>query len=702
MRSIASTLLLILCVCGSMSAQRQTLFEDRFDGNSNAWPIYREDSIATAMIDGVYRWNQIARSTFRTAWQDLGDGWSRNDWTLSVRVRSRSGTTDYGVGLAWGAADNDNLYILGITDDGSVHLSSRRGGEHGDIVPWKKNDAIRSVGNWNTLRVVKRGDGVSAYVNDAWVGGYVFSSKRWFGGRIGLMVNSWHDVEFDDLTLTSSKPMPLKLVSGIDTAKRRFPLPATVNSTANEYVDGFLPDGSAMYISRTNHPENVPPIELADLWITRRTAAGEWGEAEHLGRPINNEISNFLVSAMPDGNQLYLQNTYASDGSPGGAGFSLSQRSGESWSIPTPVSVDDFYNLGTTVSSCIAPNGNVMINALIRRDTKGDVDLYVSFRREDGTWTAPANMGSVLNTEGADVGPFVAGDDRTLIFSSTSHPGYGGYDLFVSRRLDDTWLNWSTPENIGPTLNTAEGELYLLFPASGDVAYFSTSTKSNGDDIYGIVLPTGARPRATVVVRGRVLDAKTKQPVPATVAYERLRDGKREGEATANPVTGEYTLSVGGGAVYGVRAVASGYYPLSVTMDLEKLAAYGERSQDLLLMPIETNVAIRLNNVFFESGKWELRPDSYPELDRLADFLRTNATVRIALAGHTDNVGADAANLALSQNRINSVEAYLVAKGIGKARLTAKGFGETRPIAPNDTEEGRQQNRRVEFTILGE
>jgi len=140
---------------------------------------------------------------------------------------------------------------------------------------------------------------------------------------------------------------------------------------------------------------------------------------------------------------------------------------------------------------------------------------------------------------------------------------------------------------------------------------------------------------------------------------------------------------------------------LSVSLDLKETSEYTERTLDLLLVPIETDAVIRLNNVFFESGKWDLRTESYPELDRLVDFLRTNTGVRIALAGHTDNVGADASNLTLSQNRINSVEAYLVAKGIDKARLTAKGFGETRPIATNDTEEGRQQNRRVEFMIVG-
>jgi outer membrane protein OmpA-like peptidoglycan-associated protein len=680
-------------------AQQRVVFEERFDDNTRGWDIIDQDGLTTEVADGVLRWNKADEDGYRLDWKTVDIDWNQ-DWTITIRTNARSGSTKYGYGLVWSVLDRSNYYMLAITDDQYVTIARRKEDAYEDLLKWTECKAVRETGGWNTLRVQKRGDALACFVNDTYVGGYTHSFRTWFGSKVGIVVSADHDVSFDDLVVTTRPKDAVRPVAGIDTTQRRRRLPNTVNSVGSDYVDGFLPDGSAMYISRADHPDNVPPIDRRDLWISRRNDHGGWERAMTLGRPINNEGNNFLVTAMPDGNTLYLQNTYDGNGGSAGGGISVSRRSGDSWSLPTTVEIDDYYNLADGVVCYVAPNGKVMLLSMQRRDSRGDIDLYVSFLREDGSWSAPANLGDTLNTIGGDMGPFVAADDRTMVFASNGHAGYGGYDLFITRRLDDTWLRWSVPENLGPTVNSDDHDLFLQFPIKGDSAYFSSNTSDMSADIFSIVLPRGARPVASAVVRGRVLDAVTKRPVPASVVYERLRDGKREGEATANPATGEYAVAVSGGANYGVRAVASGYYPLSITMDIANITSYDERTQDLLLVPIEQDAVIRLNNVFFDSGKYDLRPESFPELDRLVEFLRTNGSVRIALAGHTDNVGADAANLTLSQDRINSVESYLVAKGIVKDRLTAKGYGETRPLTTNDTEDGRRQNRRVEFTIL--
>jgi outer membrane protein OmpA-like peptidoglycan-associated protein len=237
--------------------------------------------------------------------------------------------------------------------------------------------------------------------------------------------------------------------------------------------------------------------------------------------------------------------------------------------------------------------------------------------------------------------------------------------------------------------------------AKGDSGYYSSRKNSiGGDDIFSIALPQSARPQALVMVRGRVLDIETRLPLEAQVVYETLAEGRAVGTARSAPSNGEYRIALNGGEQYAVRAEADGYYPLSESLDARKLGEYEEQVKDLLMSPIKMNVAIRLNNVFFDSGKFDLRSESFPELDRLVSFLKKNATVRIEIAGHTDNIGADKDNATLSQNRVNSVMQYVVSKGIAASRLTAMGFGEARPVASNDTEEGRQQNRRVEFTIV--
>jgi outer membrane protein OmpA-like peptidoglycan-associated protein len=325
----------------------------------------------------------------------------------------------------------------------------------------------------------------------------------------------------------------------------------------------------------------------------------------------------------------------------------------------------------------------------------------VCFRTSDDTWTTPKNLGPVINTIGDDTGPFIAADGKTMYFSSNGWPGYGGRDIFVTVRQDDSWLKWSTPRNLGQPINTDENDSFFQVPAKGDVGYYSSAKESIGsDDIFSIALPEEAKPVPVFLVKGRVLDAETQKPVEADVVYESLQEGKRAGVAHSSPADGAYRVALVRGKQYGVHAEAEGYYSLSDQFDARNLNQYTEAVRDLYLTPITSKASFRLNNVFFDHGKYDLRPESYPELDRLITFLNTNSSVSIELGGHTDNVGSDAANVTLSQNRVNSVKAYLVGKGLSPERIQAKGFGKSKPVATNDTEEGRQLNRRVDFRIL--
>ena len=292
-------------------------------------------------------------------------------------------------------------------------------------------------------------------------------------------------------------------------------------------------------------------------------------------------------------------------------------------------------------------------------------------------------------------------DGKTVYFSSNGHPGFGGRDLYVTRRLDETWMKWSPPQNLGTPINTDEHETFFQVPAKGDSGYYTSTKNSLGQsDIFSIALPTGAKPLAVSMIRGRVLDAETNEPVGASVVYEKLPEGSVVGTANSDPSTGGYRVALGMGAQYGVRAEADGYYPLSETFDTRELIEFDEVDKNLYLTPIRTNAIIRLNNLFFDTGKFDLRPESFPELDRLVEFLNARSGISIELQGHTDNVGSTSSNKKLSQDRVNSVKTYLVDKGIKTDRLQAKGFGESKPIGDNDTEEGRQQNRRVQFRIF--
>lgn len=314
------------------------------------------------------------------------------------------------------------------------------------------------------------------------------------------------------------------------------------------------------------------------------------------------------------------------------------------------------------------------------------------------------NIGSTINTPADDSSPFLAADGLTLYFSSSSHKGYGGSDLFFTRRLDDTWKKWSKPVNLGPTINTSDNESSFFIPASGDYAYFSSdrfSSSRRDRDIVRIGVPESVRPLPVALVTGRVLDQNTNKPLQARIIYESLADGKVIGEARTDPMTGEYKIALPSGKSYGFLAEVEGFMAVSDNIDLTRLTSYREQQRDLFLVPIKAGQTIRLNNLFFDFAKASLRKESRSELDRMVTMMRSNPALRVEISGHTDNIGTDENNLNLSRNRADAVRQYLLDRQIAPDRVTSKGLGGTTPVAPNDTEDGRQRNRRVEFTIIG-
>jgi outer membrane protein OmpA-like peptidoglycan-associated protein len=214
-------------------------------------------------------------------------------------------------------------------------------------------------------------------------------------------------------------------------------------------------------------------------------------------------------------------------------------------------------------------------------------------------------------------------------------------------------------------------------------------------------LPQQLRPEKVILVSGKVIDKKTKKPVAATIYYEKLTTGENIGVARSNPATGEYKIALSANEIYGFRAEANGYIPINENLDLTKLKTNkDEIERDLILVPIEQGQVVTINNVFFESGQFELLPASYPELERLAKLMSENSKMKIRLEGHTDNVGAAQSNMLLSNERVNEVKKFLVGKGVVETRIQLKGLGQSKPIESNNTEEGRAKNRRVECIIL--
>ncbi len=509
------------------------------------------------------------------------------------------------------------------------------------------------------------------------------------------MVLGWNEIDAIALgTTTDSIRAEINLVPGAPTNIAPENLGSRINSEYDEYFPIISSDGKTLYVARNDHPDNIGG-KKTDIWYSDLQPDGYWGALQNIGAPLNNSNTNFVCSIMPDGNTMLVGNLYYGNGGTG-PGISISNRTKDGWSFPQMLVINEFHNRGVYVNYFMAADGRTLMMAIERDETYGGTDIYVSFLLEDGNWSKPLNLGKDVNTAADESTVFLAPDNRTLYFSSEGHNGYGSHDIFMSRRLDDTWMKWSEPQNLGPGINTPDWDAYFSIPASGEYAYLVSGSNSfGGSDIFRVPLPRALQPRPVVLMSGTVLDAKTGKPIEADIVVQTLIEGTPVSLARSNPTTGKYTISLPSGDVYSFYAQASGYFAVNENIDLLRQSEYAEQSRDLRLVPVEAGQSIDLNNIFFETGKWTILPESAYELERIVDLLTRNSRMQITIIGHTDDVGSEQNNLRLSEKRAGAVVDYLVERGIKKNRLRYQGVGEAKPAAEGD----REKNRRVEFRI---
>ncbi len=502
-------------------------------------------------------------------------------------------------------------------------------------------------------------------------------------------------------------PKPALLASGIVIEQ----LDENVNSEFSELNPILSPDGKTLYFSRRNHPENMGGVnDKEDIWYSELGDDGKWKLAQNMGPQFNNAYPNFInsINSMtPDGKTalMLLGNKYMDDGKML-AGVSISTNVGGTWTKPASLTITNDYNFNEKANYFLANNRQTMILSVEREDSNGDRDLYVSFMKADSVWTEPMNLGNVLNTAGEESAPFLAADDVTLYFSSNGFSGYGGTDIYVSKRLDDTWTNWSDPENLGPEINSPLEDLFFNIPNNSDFAYYSRGVTETNMDIFRVKLPILRSPEPWVTVKGKLIDAETGKPIGAKIIYERLPDGTDVGIAQSNPETGEYEIKLPAGHLYGVRAEAKDHVSESQNLDLRNITAdMVIENKDFTLQPIKVarideNAMITLNNIFFDFDKAVLKPESFSELNRMVTLMNERADMTVLISGHTCDIGDDNYNLGLSERRAKAVQKYLSDKGISQDRIEVKFFGETEPSVPNTSMENRRMNRRVEFKIV--
>lgn len=677
--------LLILKINGF--AQTDTVFFDDFKDNKNEWSVTVDDKTQMVIKNGFYSWSG------KDIMIDLKSIFFNKDSSFSIEVKFESYNSGQ-YGIIWGANGNLDASLF-VLKENKFRIFDFVDKEVKEITEFTESDKINE--NINTLRIEMDQKLVRHFINDEKV--YEGQHEKMFGRSFGFAFWGGGKIQINSI-LIKGKKQSINLIPDNIYSTQPENLGKRINSKYSELMPVISPDEKTLFLIRGGDPNNTGGKDNQDIYYSKNEN-NKWSEAKNIGKPLNNEASNGVLSVTPDGNTLLLFGKYDEKGDNTGKGLSFSHRTNDGWSMPESLQITNYYNKNKYTSVCMSNDGKTILLSLERDDTFGEKDIYVSFLQTDGSWSEPLNLGNDINTEYGDGTPFLASDGVSLYYSTEGLPGYGSTDIFVTKRLDDSWTKWSEPQNIGKPVNTSGWDAYYSIAASGEYAYFVSANNSLGnEDIFRIKLPEKAKPNPVVLISGKVLNSKTNKPLDGTISYETLPDGKEAGIARTNPSNGEYKIVLPYGKKYGFSAKANDFISVSDNIDLTNIAEYKEINRDLFLVPIEVGEIVRLNNIFFDFAKATLRDESIPELDRVVAILINNPSMEIQMAGHTDNVGSDDANLQLSRERAKAVKEYIVSKGIKESRIISKGFGKTKPVSTNETEEGKQLNRRVEFTIL--
>jgi len=500
-------------------------------------------------------------------------------------------------------------------------------------------------------------------------------------------------------------------------------LGSTINSIYPDYGPVINADESMLiFTSRRNtntgemrDPESGKYYE--DIYIAYLEDWGQW-KLEQPGEPINSIYHDAAIGLSPDGQTLYLYK-----GNNGGDIY-VSYLKGSKWTNPEPLP----YPINTKYhesSASLGPDGKTLYFVSDRPGSKGGRDIWMS-KRNNKQWSYPINLTNI-NTTFDEEGVFIHPDGKTLYFSSKGHNTMGGYDIFKSTNENGKWTN---PTNLGYPINTPDEDLYFVLSASGIHAYISSSRKGTiGDQdlfiiTYFVAKPTvpssevnllawrahpsqdikfenliGESSPSLILWKGKVMD-EMGTPLEAQIILTDNETGEQISEFYSNSETGKFIVSLPAGKNYGVAVKKTGYLFHSENFNIPENAPFKEVNKDIILKKIAVGAEVVLNNIFFDFNKATLRPESKTELKNVIEFLQQNPSVTIEISGHTDNVGSYEYNQSLSERRAKAVVDYLVEQGIPLSRLVYKGYSFSKPIASNDTEEGRQLNRRVEFKIL--
>ena len=477
-------------------------------------------------------------------------------------------------------------------------------------------------------------------------------------------------------------------VSGQTFEGKSEPLYALNSAYAEEFI-AVHPSGNQLAFSRSNHPYNQGnATDEGDIWMSKFDsswhAATNWHE-------VNSDNISSPIGWSGDG-KTFLFNKITKKGG---------VLNTEIWAYSAGrlqrQDIQYFKNKSIHQSGYLSADNRYLIVSIESGSTQSVEDLYV-IKRQGDKWSAPKNLGSTINSEYQEITPFLSADNRTLYFATNGREGEGSFDIYKSTRLDDTWREWSEPVNLGPSVNSQGRESSFVFNQGASHAYFVSTRSSDG---YGDIRRIAFKSDSVV----DVIDIDTAQFVSPVASHEKgikLIDAK-----SSEPIKGQariiseriQTIKIDSGGLIPIESSATGTIEIQGFLS-KSFPAFSDSLIVVRLEPLEVGRTIRLENVLFARGKDVIGESSYPELNRVADMMKSNPDVKILLKGHTDGNGDPEKNRELSETRANSTKKYLLSRGISRKRISSIGLGGTEPIASNSSEETRKLNRRVEIEFV--
>lgn len=492
-----------------------------------------------------------------------------------------------------------------------------------------------------------------------------------------------------------------------------------INSSLPEYFPTLTVDGKTMLFTRRIPDSRVRHFgEQEDFYVSGLNQ-NEWGQSVSMPPNVNTLNNEGAPSIAADGKTLIFvacsdeSGTYYGENRTGKGSCDLfiTRKIGNRWT--NPVNLPGEVNTSNwETQPSLSSDGKTLyfIRGIRNRSGKQNADIYVSTLREDGTWGPGQRLPNIINTPDMEESVHIHPDGRTLYFASRGHIGMGGSDLYITR-LDENG-NWSKPENLGYPINTMYDENSLMVNAAGDIAFFASDRDGGfgGLDIYYFDLPKELRPITTLYFDGLVFDSKTNKPLPGFFELTDLNSGKTVIISEADKVDGSFIVPLPLERDYAIQVTYPGYFPYSLNFNLRGIPDQKSYHIDIPLNSETSGDENILANVFFDLNKSTLRPESKVELDKFANYLKSNPKLKIELGGHTDSRGNKEENLKLSSDRAKAVLDYLVQSGISAARLTWKGYGSSQPIVSDEEisklskieekELAHQKNRRTVYKFI--